>query len=274
MSIRLYLVNLRLSRLALLAWPVFLGSYAVLVVYLYPSISDATNLLDQLGQLPVQVRAAIGLPEESIEELFPNGEFSFNGALTTHYLIWWPVFVGIYAVIYGGGVISREIEQGTLRTLLSQPLHRYKFLLSKSAAFVSIIAILWVVSWGFVMATAVIRDIDVSTGNVAIAHTIGWLLVLTIFSYSVLMSSVFLRSSSALAMSYLVTFVFYMLNFMAPAYDSIDWLENISIFHFYQPLILLEGADVNWAGLGVYGGIIIGSHLLSIIIFQRRDIQR
>lgn len=274
MSIRLYLVNLQLSRLALLAWPVFLGSYAVLVVYIYPSINDATDFLGQLRQLPVQVRAAMGLPDESLERLFPDGEFSFNGVLTTHYLIWWPVFVGAYAIIYGSGVIAKDIEQGTLRTLLSQPLRRYKYLLSKSAAFVSITVVFWMVSWGFVTAAAVISDIDVNIQNVAIAHTVGWLLILTIFSYSVLISSVFLRFSSALVMAYLVTFVFYMLNFITPAYDSTDWLKNLSIFHFYQPLTLLEEADVKWTGLGVYGGIIVGSHLLSIIIFQRRDIQR
>lgn len=273
MSISLFLLNLKLSHTALLGWSLFLGAYGVLVVLLYPSIDDAGHFVEQLRELPSQVRSAIGLTDGVIDEVFPEGRFSFYGALTTNYLVWLPVFVGIYAVIFGSGSIAREMEQGILGTLLCQPLRRYKLLFAKSIAFVWVLVLLGLISWGAVMAAVVIVDIETSVGNIALAHAIGFLLVLAIFSYSVLISSLFPQSRNALTIAALVTFASYMLNFMSPTFDSVSWFENGSIFHFYQPFDLLTDAEMNWAGIGVYSGIIVGSHITGLAVFLRRDIR-
>ena len=272
MNLHLFLLNLKLGRFGLIAWAAFLGVYGALVVYLYPSIDDASGLIEQLEGLPQGARRAIGLSDGAMEAAFPGGQFSFAGALTTDYLIWIPVFVGIYALVVGSGVIGREMSQGVIGTLLSLPLRRYKYILSKSFAFTILLIALGTVSWGAVVAAATIIDVEVSKGNMALALTIGFLLVLAIFSYSLLISTLLVQPRSALAAAVLVTFVLYMLNFMAPAYNNAGWLENGSLFHFYQPFALVNGAEVNWAGLGVYGGVIIFAHLASIGIFLRRDI--
>ena len=272
MSLHLFLLNLKLGRFGLVAWAAFLGAYGALVVYLYPSIDEASGLIEQLEGLPQGARRAIGLSDGALEAAFPGGQFSFAGALTTDYLIWIPVFVGIYALVVGSGAIGREMSHGVLGTLLSLPLRRHEFILSKSLAFTILLAVLGIVSWGAVMAAVTIIDVEVSRGNMALVLTIGFLLVLAIFSYSLLISTLLTQPRSALAAAALVTFVLYMLNFMAPAYDAASWPEKGSLFHFYQPFALLSGAEVNWAGLGVYGGVIIFGHLASIGIFLRRDI--
>ena len=241
MSLSLYLLNLKLSRLALLGWCLVLGFYAILVVYLYSSIRDADDLVAHLIELPLQVRSAIGLSQETMESVFPDGQLSFDGALATNYLVWWPIFVGIYAIIFGTGTVAREAEQGVLGTLMYQPLRRYKFLLSKSAAYVSILIALGVISWGAVAAAVVVVDIQASTTNIALAHAMGILLVLAIFSYSMLISSLFLHPRSALAIAYVITFASYMLYFMLPSFDSVDWLAKGSIFYYYQPFRSIKG---------------------------------
>ena len=272
MNLHLFLLNLKLGRFGFIAWAAFLGVYGALVVYLYPSIDDASGLIEQLEGLPQGARRTIGLSDGAMEAAFPGGQFSFAGALTTDYLIWIPVFVGIYALVVGSGVIGREMSQGVIGTLLSLPLRRYKYILSKSLAFTILLVALGTVSWGAVVAAATIIDVEVSRGNMALALTIGFLLVLAIFSYSLLISTLLVQPRSALVAAVLVTFVLYMLNFMAPAYNKAGWLENGSLFHFYQPFSLVSGAGVSWAGLGVYGGVIIFAHLASIGIFLRRDI--
>ncbi|MFQ5872525.1 MAG: ABC transporter permease [Dehalococcoidia bacterium] len=272
MSLYLYLLNIKLSRVALVGWSLFLGSYAVLVVYLYPSIDDASDLVDHLRQLPLQVQSAIGLSQGTLEDVFPEGQFSFYGALATQYLVWWPVFVGIYAVLSGSGAIARDMERGIAGSLLCQPLRRHTFLLSKSASFVSLLLVLGIISWSAVMATVITIDVDVNIANMAIAHGVGLLLVLAIYSYSIGISCLFSRTRSALAIAALITFVFYMLNFMAPSFGDAEWLQNASLFDYYQPFELLSQAEVNWAGIGVYGGIILGAHLASLIVFRWRDI--
>lgn len=274
MNLRLFLLNLKISRVGLVGWSLFLGAYAVFVVYLYPSIDDATALVEQLRDLPLQVQSAIGLNEQTLEEIFPQGEFSFYGALTTQYLVWWPVFVGIYAILIGSGAVAGDIESGVASVLLCQPLRRYKFLLSKTWAFILVLLVLGGISFGAVVAAAVVNDIEVNVANMALAHGVGLLFVLAIFSYSMLASSLFIRTRSALGIAALVTFVFYMLNFMAPSFGEVDWLRNGSLFYFYQPFELLNEADVNWAGIGTFGGIVVGSHIGALYAFQRRDLIR
>ena len=274
MSPRLLLLNLKINRIGLVGWSLFLGAYALFVVYLYPSIDDASSLVEQLRDLPLEVQTAIGLNEETLEEVFPQGEFSFYGALATQYLVWWPVFVGIYAILVGSAAVAGDIESGVTNILLCQPLRRYTFLLSKTWAFFLVLSVLGVISWGAAMAAVVVNDIDVSVANMAIAHAVGLLLVLAIFSYSMMASAIFVRTRSALGMAALVTFAFYMLNFMAPSFGEAGWLQNGSLFYFYQPFELLSDADVNWAGIATYSGIVIGSHLVALYAFQKRDLIR
>ena len=274
MSSSLFLLNLKINRIGLVGWSLFLGAYALFVVYLYPSIDDASFLVERLRDLPMEVQTAIGLNEETLEVVFPQGAFSFYGAVATQYLVWWPVFVGIYAILLGSAAVAGDIESGVTDILLYQPVRRYKLLLSKTWVFSLVLSVFGVISWSATMAAVVVNDIDVSVANVAIAHAVGMLLVLAIFSYSMMASSIFLRTRSALAMAALVTFAFYMLNFMAPSFGEAHWLQNGSLFYFYQPLRLLTDADVNWVGIAAYGGIVIGSHVVALCAFQRRDLVR
>ncbi len=274
MSPSLLLLNLKTNRTGLVGWALFLGAYALFVVYLYPSIDDASYLVDQLRGLPLEVQTAIGLGEETLETVFPQGEFSFYGAMATQYLVWWPVFVGIYAILFGSAAVAGDVESGVTNILLCQPLRRYKILLSKTWAFMLVLSVLGVISWSAVMAAAVVNDIDVCAAKMAIAHAVGMLLVLAIFSYSVMASSIFGRARSALGMAALVTFAFYMINLMAPTFGEAGWLQNGSLFYFYQPFRLLTDAEVNWVGIAAYGGIVIGCHVVALYAFQRRDLVR
>ena len=140
MSASIYRNVLTLARVGVGAWALIVAFWALMVVWIYPSLSDAeVDFEEYLNAMPEQVRAAIGVaaPEEAAL-VFEGGAFTFVGFLNIEYLSYLPLLLGIYAVVYCGGLVSKEVERGTLDVVLSQPVKRTTFLLSKLAGFMTL----------------------------------------------------------------------------------------------------------------------------------------
>ena len=140
MSVSIYRNVLTLARVGAVSWSVVLVLWALLVVWIYPSLEDTgVNFEDYLNAMPEQLRASMGIAGEAEAALMFNaGAFTYLGFLNVEYISWLPLLLGIYAVVYCGGLISKEVERGTLDVVLSQPVERTTFLLSKLAGFLTL----------------------------------------------------------------------------------------------------------------------------------------
>ena len=140
MSLSIYRNVLTLARVGVISWSVVLVLWALLVVWIYPSLEDTgVNFEDYLNAMPEQLRASMGIAGEAEAALMFNaGAFTYLGFLNVEYISWLPLLLGIYAVVYCGGLISKEVERGTLDVVLSQPVERTTFLLSKLAGFLTL----------------------------------------------------------------------------------------------------------------------------------------
>ena len=275
MSRSLYLTYVRLARTGFVAWAIAIALYAVLIVYLYPSMRDAFPFLEYIEAIPEQMKAAIGISEkEAIEMAFPGGVWDFRAWMNTEYLSWWPLLVGVYAVVYCGGLVSREVERGTLDLLLSQPLRRATFLLSKFSAFATLVIGIGLVSFAVLAVGSLGIDAELGYWYLALAHVVAVLFVLAIAAYSTLASCLLLDPGKSMAVSGVVTAFIYFLYILAPSLKAATWLQKGSLFYYYEPLYTLYRGTVNWAGIGVYLGVMLASLLLSVVVFQRKDILR
>lgn len=273
MSLSLYASVLRLARVGFLAWAVVFILFALLIMYVYPSVRDSVALETYLTSLPEEMLIAIGAGDAStLDFVFSDGSFDFRAWLSIEFLGSWPVMVGIYAVVYASGLVSREVERGTLDLLLSQPLDRSKFLLSKFTAFATLVLGIGAISYLSILAAASFLDVTMSAWYLLEVHIMGVLLVLTIAAYSTLASCLFLDPRKSLAVAGIVTVVFYFLNILAPTLDSVSWLQKVSLFYHYNSLATLFTGKLSWAGIGVYLGVLLGALGISLAVFQRRDI--
>ena len=275
MSRLLYLTCLRLARTGFVAWAIAIGLYAVLIVYLYPSMRDALPFLEYIEAMPEQMKVAIGITgEEALEMLVTEGVYDFRAWMNTEYMSWWPLLVGVYAVVYCGGLVSREVERGTLDLLLSQPLRRAAFLLSKFGAFATLVVGIGLASFTVLAVGSLGIDVEISYWYLALTHVVAVLFVLAIAAYSTLASCLLLDPGKSLAVSGVVTALIYFLYILAPSLKAATWLQKGSLFYYYNPLHTLYRGTVNWAGIGVYLGVMLASLLLSVALFQRKDILR
>lgn len=269
MSLSLFLSNMKLGRWGLVAWGVLIFLYGLLMMYLYPTISESgTAILEYMDSMPEAMKAAFGY--EGID--FLNYTFTPETFATMEFLIMWPLLIGIYGIFSCVG-LAREAERGTLDLLLAQPVKRYKVLISKSAVFVFAALLITVASLlGLVIGVVIINE-SVDTASLALALFEALLLVLAIASFTVLCAVIFLEPRKSLLVAGVVVAVSYILNFIVPILDpSISWLRNMSVFYHYQPNQIVNSASLNMTAVVVYVAVIVICFTAALVIFQRRDL--
>ena len=266
MSLALFLAHLKSSRWGIVAWVAIIFVYALLVIYLYPTVADTFGT-EYYQILPDWLKQALGL-----EDVDLSGGLPLSIYVTTEFLAWWPLLVGIYAIFAAGGIVAREMDKGTLGLLLSQPLRRSRLLSSKFAAFCLALIFIGIAAVAGIALGFALIDVSASLGGICLAVVEGLCLVLAIGSYSLLFSCIFLDPRRTLTASGLLTAAFYILSFIAPILGRFDWLSRLSLFYYYRPGQIVDTATPDWAGLGIYLGLTAVCFIASLRVFQRRDI--
>lgn len=266
----LFLFGLRSSKGGIIAWGIFLLLYGLLMSYLFEPMQGMADTLeeyaDQFGTMFEVFAGNIG----SI--LNPDGSLSMGKWFSLEYLSLWPVMMSIYAIFFTGNIAAREVENGTMDMLLSQPIKRIQVIMSRFAVFpVVLIAITIASIIGIVIGMAIIGTTS-DLGGICLAFVPAILLTLAVASYSLLISCIFLEPRKVLMIAGSLTGVFYLLNILARAVDSLDWIGYLSIFHYYETAEIASQMSMNWSGIGLYVAIIVICIAASIFVFQRRDI--
>ncbi|MEE8363183.1 MAG: ABC transporter permease subunit [Dehalococcoidia bacterium] len=267
----LLVVNLRRGLYTNLAWAGALVLYAAAIAAVFPSVAETVAWSDYIEALPEELRQMAGLADTELA-LTAEGFFTFEGFLGTEYMAWWPVFMGVYAVIVGGGLVAKEAERGTLDILLSHPIRRSDLLLTKAVTQILVFAVLAGVSALAIVVFGLLLDEPVAATRVVAAHGMAFGLVVAIFGYSVFFSAAFLKSGRAMGAAGILTLVFYVLNVLGPSLGSLDWMVKLSLFNYFEGLRLLSGGAVNIAGVVIYAVIAVVSLGVSALTFERRDI--
>jgi ABC-2 type transport system permease protein len=270
MNLSLFLYSLKSSRGAITAWCFFLLVYALLMVYLFQPMQDIADVLaeyvDKFGALTEIFAGEVG----SI--LNPDGSLSLGKWLSLEYLALWPLLMSVYAIFYAGGIAAREVERGTMDMLLSQPVRRRQIIISKFLVFP--MALILVAAFSIVGVLIGMAIIGTSTdlGGICLAFLPAVLIPLAVASYSTLFSCIFLEPRKVLLAAGSLTGLFYIMNIVARTVGPVEWVGNLSIFHYYSPAVIASELSMNWLGIGIYLGIIVIAFTASIYIFQRRDI--
>lgn len=237
MTSRLLFLHFKMSRLALVAWALVLFILGTLSAFWIP---------EQQSLSPAH------LPMPAV------GSFVL-------YLI-------VYALIFSSGCLSNNQRDNMLLTLGTLPLRRRHTALGKSMFFALAVAGLAFIGSGSSVVAAEIVEMEINIGRLALLTAVGYLLVLTVYSYTLIGSAWCSNQRTALAIAAVPTFLAYLAEVIGSGYEGLNWLASISIFHYYDPSELLQEGTVDWMGLGILGGIIVGGHLAALFIFARRDL--
>ena len=237
MNVQLFLLHLKMSRLALSSWALALLVFGALSVFWTPGIAEQETTF---------------LPYPTLGSL--------------------PIYLVIYALIFGSGCLARRPSDDLLLILGTLPLRRRQIAIGKSVFFTLATVGLGFVGWASTALAGEIVEADFNMVNLAVSVSMGVLLALAVYSYSLLASAWCSTQGTALALSTLATFIAYIANVIGSGYEGMSWLADISIFHYYDPVQLMQNATVDWLNIAVLAGVVLGEHVIALAIFARRDL--
>ena len=270
MNLTLFFYTLKSSRGNIIAWSFFLFLYTLLMVYTFNQMHDIADTLqeylDKMGSFVEIFAGNVG----SI--LNPDGTLSLGKWMSLEFLALWPLLMCVYAIFNGGGIAAREVDKGTMDMLLSQPLQRRHVIISKFLVFpLALVSVALACIIGILIGMAAIGDFS-DLGGICLAFVPALLMALAVASYSLLFSCIFLDPRKVMLAAGSLTGLFYILHILSRAIESVEWMGNLSIFHYYEPAPIASELSMNWLGIGIYLGIIVICFAASIYVFQRRDI--
>ena len=237
MNLRLLLVHFKIGRLPLITWGLGLFVLGVLSVFWAP---------ETLTLGPAY------LPVPTVESI--------------------PLYLTLYALVFGSGCLARRHSDDVLLTLATLPLRRRQIVFGKSIFFALSLAGLFLTAWGATALAGEVVEAGIDIAHLAITMAVGYLLVMAVYTYTLIASAWCSNQRSALALAAFVTFAAYLANAIGSGYEALEPLVSASIFHYYDPTALLQDGIVDWLSIGVLGGIAVGGHLVALAIFARRDL--
>jgi len=245
----------------------FITLFQFLMLYLVTTFDTQAMLSVILDQMPPAMKAFLQDSFFSMLTLDGAAAFGFNHPIVLTLLV-------LNAIILPGHHISGELESGTLELLLSHPFRRSSLMVS-----------LWV-SGGAILLFIIIISLAGSLTSILLFHKLTgtmllrlleiclnlWLLMLLIFTFTLLITVFSKVGFKAASVSYGITFFFYMLYFVAEMWEKIAFTRPINIFSYYEPQKLMMQQGSYLTDVLVLSGLIAVIFGLSLRRFSKRDI--
>ncbi len=169
-------------------------------------------------------------------------------------------WIMIFATIFiPARLISSEMDNNTLDVVLSYPIPRWRYILEKFSVYLTY-NLLYPVF--ILLTTFIINEVMVSLEYITAEEAIdlvivtyaivgSWFLFFTLGALSLLCGSIFLESNKAMAFSGLIILGQYMMERFGGIVESINFLQDFSIFHY------LNGQAINTTSEFPIGDLIV-----------------
>lgn len=243
--------------------------YAVLVALSIPSlIKNQSDYYQLLKSYPKEVLKLISGSNIDIEKIFTL-EGSIAGYFTA---LWLPVILlGFYLTSFSY-VISRDFEHGTIEILLSLPITRKRIIIERSLAVIFcgyLIAILGMSSFYFVLE---LSDVKIGLARLIIAGIHASTFALVFGCLELLLTALFLEKSKPVGISLSIFLLMHLVETLSGVWKPLKWLSKISLFHYYSPINALKKGMFPLGELFLFLVLIFFMVIISILIFERKDV--
>lgn len=246
-----------------LFWSIGMFLMVLLTMSIYPSFSQDGGLSDALANVPEALKGIIGdlAVQKTMGGFVDQQIFAFR----------MPLFMIIFSIILFNSLIAGDESEGTLQTLLVQPVSRLRALLEKTAAGLVLTALASLATTLGILAGMLMvgESYDISR---LLAATINlWLVSVGFGMIALAVGSITGRKGMASGLASLIAFASYFITSLAPSVKSLQPFEKFTLIHYYaEPSVALNGID--GGSLAVLGVFSLALLAVSAIVFNRRDI--
>ena len=245
-------------------WSLAIFSLIFINLIFYPSFKDQAAQLEQ---------SFASIPESARSLFSDTGDlFSPVGYLSSQvFYLMLPMLLGILAIVLGSSLIAREEKEGTVELLLSRPVSRSSFLLSKATVGIVIVLIAATVAEVATVALSKMVGLAVPSDNIALATVAATIIALSFGAVAFAITSLGKARVASVGLASLFALGGYIIASLSGAATWLKWPSKVFPFHYYKPSEILQDT-YNWNNMWFMVAIIAASAVVSYIAFRRRDI--
>ena len=249
------------KRWAFLGWSVAIIAMTMLSTMLFPTFRDSIGA--SLAEVPESMRAFFG--DASTYQ-------SLGGFVDVQVVAQMVFLTIIMGVIMGSGYIAGEEGDGTLQSLLAQPIKRSSVFIQKyiALALLTFVAAFLIFIAVFVSGLLINESMDWWR---MLQATFGIWLITFVFSASAFaIGAVTGKRGISGSIVGMLAFVTYIITSLAAGVSVLKTVDIFSPFHYFNtPSIITYGID--WGNVAVLIAIIIAVTALGYTRFMKRDIR-
>lgn len=235
-------------------------AFTMMIVLLYPTFRDSFG--QALQNVPDSIKPILG---EAADYQRINGFLELQVFMQMIFLTF------IYGIILFTGLIAGEENDGTLQTLMAQPVTRSRIYLEKLFAGA---VMTWIVSLGMFFATwisAVMISEHIDVWRILQATFAQWLvsLVFALFGYA--LGASIGRRGGAGAFAGIYAFVSYLVFTLEPTVKFLKIPSYFSPFkYFTNPRVLDNGLQLNNVVIVLLSCVVLT--VFGLVVFNKRDV--
>jgi ABC-2 type transport system permease protein len=262
---RIYWRYLKSERVSASLYALALFAFGYVMVVVFPSIGRIQMAQEYIDAMPPFMKAFIGQGVIDITTL--------EGFLTVEYFnTTWLLIMGVFSCLFAGALVTEETERRTLEILLSTPVTRTRFVVSKFAAFLTLLVLLALASFlSLSLGMAQIGE-RIEARLMVYAFLTGAAFLATIGSIALWFSCVFNGQRQAVSAAIVVFIFLYMFNLVAALLEDYPILGYLSLMHYYDASNIFKQQAVHWPDIAILLGVFSVMSGASIVTFRRKEI--
>lgn len=220
------------------------------------------SIAQMMAMIPAELVSFLGGADMATPTGFLNGEM---------YSMMAPAAVILVAIVSASKGLAGEIEAGSMGLLAINPVSRRHLAGDKALAMLVHVAIASLLTGLGVWIGVLLAGLDIGLAEVLAVSLHLALLGSAAGALALLLSVVTGRRMLALLLAAAVAFVAYVLASFLPLSESLEGLVVISPWHHYNGSDPLANG-VDWASAAVLAGLTVVLLIVSVWLFERRDI--
>lgn len=259
-----YKKNMRKYWLIGISFPLIIVLFIPLIAFIWPELKESISVFEEILQSPLY---AIMLGELSMADLSTWQGMYFM------YIFMMLEYVMIFAAIFiPARLISSESDNRTLDVMLSYPIPRWRYMLEKFSVYVTynLLYPIMIIISTFFFTELIGEEIDLLVVGYG---TIGaWFLFFALGAISLLCGTLFLEANRAMAISGLVILTQYMMERFGGIVESVNFLQDYSIFHYLTPGSINASGTIPFEEIIVVFSVGLFALLGAMYVFQNREL--
>lgn len=264
MSASLLILDLRRSRLQLIAYSVVVAIYGVAVAAVYPTVLETAELIEPYLDL---------VPAGILEAFEMGGGISSPGAyFGSQFFQVWVIVAAMLAIGLGTRGAAAENAAGTIEIPLSAPLSRTRYLVTTIATQALSMALLAIVAVVSVVAVGPLIDVAFDLRAFSAVAVLSFAFGCAIAGVTTLVSVVTLDRGRSIGFGAIVLILMYLFILIASLEPSVDWLKYLSAFHFYRPAAVIDRGVLPVGETALFGAVALIGWGLAVWRFRTRDL--